>query len=246
MHKLFRKFICFALVAVLVLPAAVFAEEPAVAENVQTGVTYPDVQSALNGAAKGQTVRLLADTQAETVYVGSGKILDLNGCTLTAETVSASYSTTHIIDSQSSTGLLVVAAKEFALNGKNIQIPIREEAGVRFAPVAVKNQLTDVDENTKKYSFYFNMASAATILDDAVKNGAELTFQVKVSYTTASGLIVRQPFVINSTIMEQYIAAWDRTQINLTVRGVKNLKNVEFAVEVVSTGASGSSVTVSN
>lgn len=82
-RRLVSVFCSLAMCAAL-LPAAVLADDPAVAQMGDT--TYPTLQAAVNDAGADAVITLL-DNTAETVTVGAGKniTLDLNGKTVTGQ-----------------------------------------------------------------------------------------------------------------------------------------------------------------
>ena len=242
----FKRIISFILVVALMLPATVFAEGTAVAENVQTGTVYADLQTALENAEKGHTVKLLADIRSERVIVGVGQTLDLNGFTLTANLFSAPFTNTHVIDSQDSSGLLILTGS-YAFNRKNEQLPIWTSEGVRFAKVAIKEKLQPIDENTARYKFYLNMRSGDTIVDDILANGSSgtgITIRIRVRSMSKSGLGAEESFVLNDELVKGYVAAWDASMVILTVIGVANKVSVEYYAEVVSTAPNGTAVVI--
>ena len=220
-----------------------------VAVNMTTGETYTDLQAALNAAARGETVKLMKDFEMDDLYVGSSKTLDLNGKKLTVNNaLSASYTTTHIIDSSNGEGLLVVDGNvDVALNGKNSYLPVWTAEGVRFVTASFKELVTVVDENTTTYQFYLNMNSNDTILDEILANGSDgtgLVIRVKVTYTGASGMKATQYFELTSDMVESYVQRWDSIAAKLTVTGTAGRSNLEYSAEIVSTAPNGSSVVV--
>lgn len=242
----FKRLISLVLVVALVLPAAVSAEQSAVAENVQTGVLYADLQKALNSASKGHTVKLLADTNANNVFINPGRILDLNGFTLTANLISAPFVDSHIIDSQNSEGLLA-GIKDYAFNKKNQQLPVWTSEGIRFAEVAIKGQLQPLDANTARYKFYLNMRAEDTIIDDVLKNGSTgtgITIRVRVYCSYPNGMGAEMPFVMSDALVKQYVETWNNSMVILSVTGLANKKKVEFHAEIVSTAPNGTSVVI--
>ena len=220
-----------------------------VAVNMTTGETYTDLQAALNAAARGETVKLMKDFEMDDLYVGSSKTLDLNGKKLTVNNaLSASYTTTHIIDSSNGEGLLVVDGNvDVALNGKNSYLPVWTAEGVRFVTASFKELVTVVDENTTTYQFYLNMNSNDTILDEILANGSDgtgLVIRVKVTYTGASGMKATQYFELTSDMVESYVQRWDSIAAKLTVTGTAGRSDLEYSAEIVSTAPNGTSVVV--
>ena len=219
-----------------------------VAQNVQTGEVYTDLQEALNAAAKGQTVKLLQDVEAEDLYVGAGKTLDLNGRKLTVtSSLSASFTTSHIIDSSDCNGLLVIAEDTaVALNSQNAQLPVWTAEGARFVEIAYKQIVEDVadDAEAKKYRFYFNVADDS-VLPQLLTEDC-LTIRIKVSYTTASGMKAYQYFELTDELVAEYAAKWPNGTIDLTIRGAAGLQELSFTAQVVSTTADRRDVIISS
>ena len=213
------------------------------AVNVATGETYADLQAALTAAAKGETVKLLKDTEAEDIYVGSGKTLDLNGKKLTVTaSLSASFATTHIIDSSNGEGLLVVDGADVALNSKNAQLPVWTAEGVKFAEVAYKQKTETVNNNADavKYRFYFDVDANAALHELLTEDC--LTVRIKVNYTTASGMKAYQHFELTDALIAEYLE--QAGSIDLTLRGAAGLQDLIFTAEIVSVAPNGSSVII--
>ena len=217
-----------------------------IAVNKVTGESYADLQAALNAAAKGETVKLLKDTAAEEIRVGSGKTLDLNGKKLTVtESFSASFKSTQITDSANGAGLLVVNGADLALNTDNDYLPVWTDEGIRFVSVDFKKSAKATGENSAEYKFYLNMKSAETILDDLLKSGVTgVALRIKVSYTTASGMKATQYFQLSEANMQEYLEKWDSGMVTLNVNGIAGKQNVTFSAEIVSTLPNGTAVVV--
>ena len=216
--------------------------------NETTGESYATLQEALNATAKGQTVKLLKDVEAEDIYVGSGKTLDLNGKKLTINsTISASFTTTHIVDSSKGEGSLILAeGSEVALNSKNKQLPVWTSEGVKFVEIAYKQiaETVDGDAEALKYKFYFNVADDSILPQLIAGNTDSLTIRVKVNYTTASGMHAYQYFELNEDLMNKYVAKWPDGMVELTIRGTDGLQSLTFTAEIVSTAPNGASVVI--
>ena len=213
--------------------------------NETTGESYADLQAALSAAAKGETVKLLKDAEAEDIYVGAGRTLDLNGKKLTVtSSISAAYTTTHIIDSSNGEGLLVVDGAAVSFNKKNEQLPVWTAEGVKFVQVAYKQKVEAVadDASALKYRFYFDVADDS-ILPELLTEDC-LTIRIKVNYTTASGMNAYQYFELPAELVQQYAAKWPNGTVDLILRGAADLESLSFTAEIVSTAPNGSSVVI--
>ena len=227
------------------------------AVNEQTGESYGDLQAALNAAAKGETVKLLKDATAEDIYVGAGKTLDLNGNKLTITgSISASFTTTHIVDSSKGQGLLVVDGADVALNSKNEQLPLWTAEGVKFVTVTYAQALDFKDntgaanENVAYYRFAFEEKAAKTVLDNVLANGTDGTgvvIRIKADYVTADGVKGAQYFEYTSEMVKKYVNdgnGWDANMFTLYLSNVATLESLAFSAEIVSTATNGSNVVI--
>ena len=227
------------------------------AVNETTGESYTSVQAALNAASKGETVKLLKDATEEDVYVGVQKTLDLNGHKLTAETVSASFVTSYIIDSTNGEGLLAVDKANISLNSNNTQLPLWTEEGARFVNVSFVRGLGFQDKtgaansNVAYYRFAFNDLADDTILDEFLANGTEgtgISIRIKTTWTNASGTVT-QYFTLTSELVEKYAnwnGGWDRAMFAMYLTGVEGLENLSFTAEIVSTANPQATVVIAS
>ena len=228
--------------------------------NETTGESYESVQAALEAAAKGDTVKLLKDAIEEDVYVSAMKTLDLNGHKLTAETVSASFSTSHIIDSSNGKGLLVVDMENISLNSNNsnnTQLPLWTDEGARFVDVNFVRGLSYQDKtgaansNVAFFRFAFSDLAANTILDEYLINGTEgtcVSIRIKATWSNASGTVT-QYFTLSSDLVEQYAnwaTGWDRAMFAMYLTGVEGLQDLTFTAEIVSTANPQATVVVAS
>ena len=101
--------------------------------------TYATLEDAF-AAANGAAVALSGDLKVSDLVLPAKAVLNLNGYTLTAESIDATAPGASIIDTTGGEGLLVVNGDcEFAEN--NAQLPLFDEdaAGYRFFNVTVKS-----------------------------------------------------------------------------------------------------------
>ncbi len=147
-------------------------------------VAYLPIAEAM-AAGEGQTIQLMADTQAQDVILSSGMTLDLNGNTLTADSI-LTYSGNAVIDSSADAqGLLKINAENGnMISGDNSQLPVYDSAseGYRFFTVTV--ELVTVTGKTGTSPKYWFKIQAENIekFSDLALSGAKIQIQVKLSW----------------------------------------------------------------
>ena len=225
------------------------------AVNETTGESYATVQDALNAASKGDTVKLLKDAEEEDLYVGDYKTLDLDGHTLTAGTVAASFANSFIIDNTNGEGLLVVDKENIALNESNKQLPLWYAEGARFVNVSYlqaisyKDKTGAANEDVAYYRFAFADLAAKTILDEFLANGTEgtgISVRIKATWTNANGTVT-QYFTFTSELVEQYVVGgrgWDANMFKMYLSGVEDLSDLSFTAEIVSSANTEATVVI--
>ena len=215
-----------------------------VAYNLQTGVYYNTVQGALNAAAKNETVVMIADSTESFIFVGNNKTLDLNGYTLTAEIVSASFANSQIIDATNGEARLFVNKNDISLSENNAQLPLWsvDENGndyARFIDVTLGRALAYQNNGDRAYYRFAIMDKAAnTILDDYLAGGNScISIRVKITWTNSTGTVT-QYVDYNDELIQAYLnwqSGWDRAMFTLYLNGASTVTNLSFTAEVVST-----------
>ena len=187
---------------------------------------------ALAAAKSGNTVSLLADTTAGDVVVPAGVTLNLYGKTLTADSVSSAFEGAQIKDEKSSKnagGKLVCS--DVTVNEDNVFAPIYHEGAYHF-------QKFSLAENTEgnTYKFYFNDAVDSILLDDVWANGyegSELKLQLSATWSQ-NGVPQEASFDIDSSLVQQYAAAWEQNMFKLTITSdLTGIADLKFSVRVV-------------
>ena len=116
--------------------------------------SYATLEDAFN-AANGEAVALSGDLKVADLVLPEKAVLNLNGYTLTADSVDSIAPGASIIDTTGGEGLLIVNSDcEFAEN--NAQLPLLDEqaAGYRFFNVTVKSvAVTGKKSGAPKYWF---------------------------------------------------------------------------------------------
>ena len=221
------------------------------AVNTTTGEIFESVQAALNAAANGETVKLVADATEAVVFISAGKTLDLNGYTLTADLVAASFEGAAIIDSTNGKGLLKVEKDNLSLNEKNPQLPLWYAEGIRFVEASFAHKLTyQVDKDGKEgnmayYRFAFEQKELETILDDYLATGIStnnISIRVKASWKSTAGTVC-QYFTFSDELVQAYMNGWDGLAFRLYLTGVAGL-DITFTAEIVSAASAQTTVII--
>ena len=222
-----------------------------VAWNVNTGVEYETVETAVADAKAGETVQLLCDANATAFFVWSGITLDLNGYKLTAYGIAASFADANIIDSSdANTGLLVIPEKAFSYHVDNKQVVLKTDAGFRFVNAKMKQAL--VAEGSD-YRFWVGMdASTDMLIADLINQygAANLHIQIRtiVSWETDRGY-TSQKFCFKDQLVDEFIAACcadgGYTQaLWMKVLNANGLTNLAFTAQLVIMDANGNDLQI--
>ena len=226
-----------------------------VAWNVNTGVEYETVETAVAEAKAGETVQLLVNANANAFFVWGGITLDLNGYKLTANGIAASFTNANIIDSSAEgTGLLVVPENAFSFAKNNKQLIIKTDAGYRFAEIELLGALVPSGNN---YSFWVGLTdSSDDFVAEMIKNSAnastelKLQFRVEISWTGANGTIT-QSFRFRDDIAQKFADVYLQNGANgaglcMTIANASGLKDLTFRSQIVLLGADGEPIQTIN
>ena len=197
--------------------------------------TFATVTDALTAAKSGDTVLLLKDATATTVEVAAGVTLDLNGKNLTADTVTAGFAGSHVVDNVGTGKLVIDDLTGSSIHVDNDQLPIAVDGGYVFETIEFKQKQEAVDANTVTYKFYINSEAAKTMLDDAIKNGDAVTIQVYVTWNDG-GVPKYKTFALNAADLLAYGTNWDTKMVVLTITGVAGITDLVCTGQVVANG----------
>jgi len=224
------------------------------ATNTVTGEMYETVEQALAAAKSGETVKLLADSEANAFFVWGGITLDLNGYKLTSNGVAAMPEANIIDSSENSTGLLVVSEANFAYTRTNKQLIIKTDAGYRFADVELLGALVPAGNN---YTFWVGLTDdtdsfVAELIKDSANASTELNlqFRVEISWTGANGTIT-QSFRFRDDIAQEFATVYlqngaNGAGLNMTIANATGLQDLTFRSQIVVLGADGEPVQTIN
>ena len=212
-----------------------------VAKNEATGETFGSVSEALMAAAPGETVKLMANTEEDLVYVRANRTLDLNGFTITANDVATVNGANIVDNSAANTGLLVVNSDNVIISSTNAQLPVWNGTGYIFTDVDFSRaRVKDVTEDSFFFAFQpaFNAAAKALIQDGGENN--DISIEVRVSWNTDQGREYRN-LVFNESQIVTAISNPDGA-FTLTFSGFSALEiEGDITVEAIVKSGTGAS-----
>ena len=147
-----------------------------VAQNVETGKLYADLQTALFEAAAGNTVKILEDLTVHDITALTSGYLDLNGHMLETYTLSTGMSTHFIDSSEGNKGHLVVEKEGQTINPSNCDFPVyvsftaedgTVKDGYRFFDTILLQQLAPKFTEDEKTGSKFVSVTFRPIIQDA-------------------------------------------------------------------------------
>ena len=204
----------------MTLTPVVNAETAAAVVGDQYFLSVADalVYQAENGA---DCVTLNKDVQVEYLHLESNQILDLNGHTLTVDSIK-SYASSGIIDSsEKSTGVLVVKDEDgLMLDENNSQLPIYDaaEGGYRFFEISVKSvAITGKDGGNAKYWFKVSCENFDEIYK-LIQAGSELNklnITVRMTWNGGEATATADPALLNQWAAK-YAVSGDNFYITVT------------------------------
>ena len=203
---------------------------------VCNGVAYETLGEALAAATSGNKVVMLANVTMTTVTVPAGVFLDLYGYTLTADSVTAAFDGTRIMDSKGN-GLLAVLPENVTMVHAGNKLPVKTENGIQLAEVTYKRELSEVNENQYKFRFHFTQ-EAKSLLAQAMTEagGTDVKLIIKVFYKNAAGEDCVKTVEVSKELIDKYTSAWGKKQFVVTITGTKNITNLSCVVSVESIG----------
>ena len=186
----------------------------AVAKNENTGATYATLAEALNAAAAGETVVLVADTAESLVKVNAGVTLNLNGKYVTADNV---LSFGNIVDNNGAAD---------GLGGIKISNN-RNEAFVQLQKDNTYLPLYDAANGC--YRFYeFKLSVLKCVVND---NKTVLTYRMRLILSSVEAYKLLAD-TANSGITLSVALTWTGNE-NATIYTITNARIVEYANAVV-------------
>lgn len=193
--------------------------------------TYATLAAALAAAQADSTVSLAKDATAGAVAVPAGVTLDLNGKTLTADSVTAAFNETHVVDSK---GTGKIDSDSVSLMSNNEQLAVHHEGNVTLETLELAEDLA-INGTTGLYKFFIKNEAAATMLDDAIKAGQDVSLLVRVTWTKG-GVEKVKDFACSNTLLQEYASNWDEKMFTLTFSDLTDIENLACTVMVTSGG----------
>ncbi len=165
------------------LPGGKYGVEPAKGDVKLIGADGNVRYGSIADAIENETIQLYKDITVDGVYLRTGRTLDLNGWTLTAEYVQAN--TGRVIDSSDGKGKLIVSDETVTFNVDAEYLPLYDGTEYRFFEYKFelkKAEFTDSTKNVIKLNMwlYFSNLDAYDILIEHADgaHGIDLRFIV--------------------------------------------------------------------
>ena len=169
---------------------------------------YETLAEAVDAAKSGETIVLKKDAQAEKLILWGGVTLDLNGRTLTVDSI-LTFKTANVVDSSAdSKGLLKINdADGNMIRENNAQLPVYDKAlgGYRFFAVTVNSHtITGKESATPKYWFTIDVGNFDQLYA-LYQAGADLRIQALLTWTQLGGDMVCATY---ATADMQFTSQW--------------------------------------
>lgn len=241
MKRVFALVLCFCMVLASV-PAAMAAETGSVRlQENGTATYYSTVEEALAAAESG-TVTLLQDMTAGRVFVPKGVTLNLNGCTLTSETVVVFEG---LVTDGQNTGKIVVDRGMLKIVGDNnglLPVWNPDEACYTFGSASYQQMLNVAkDKSYAQYIFIpnFDAETVSLLADGGADNGVAITVQLswdngacKQTYTFPEDMV--------QTVYSSFKNGVAGKVFQLTVSGIAGIE--DMTVQAVAESAAGGAI----
>ena len=203
-------------------------EEETVAQNITTGTKYTTLSTALSEAKSGETVELLEDCSDDFVMITTGRTLDLNGKTLTADYV-AGFNGSNLIDSSGHNGLL--ASSNVILNKDNSQMPVKTDEGYKFLTITQSQSIVDQGDPDILYlrtrPYFMSPAIGHQFFGDGMSDNG-ISIEARLTYTNSQGSSSNTFFTYNDTHASSvYNGGTPSVRFYVRFTGVSTLQNVK-------------------
>lgn len=223
------------------MSAADYVPEPIGKDFItdSAGNHYYSIEAALASVKSGDTISLLDNVTTGDLILPYGVSLDLNGYTLTADSV-LTYRSNGIIDSSENvSGLLKIKEAEGnMISADNVQLPVYDHTadGYRFFSVAVfSHTVTGKNANTPKAWFKIQAENMAQLYN-LISSGSEMEIKLKMTWdgqTEETYAVATLAFT--QTWADKYYAK-SNVYVTVTLEDIQDLKNVTVTPCVAANG----------
>lgn len=203
-----------------------------VAANTATEKRYSTVDSALQEALEGETVKLIADVETDMLTVFAGKKLDLNGNELKVGYV---VSFGDIVDSsEENSGRLVVSKDKFMVQKANAELPVWDGDAYVFT------QLRDINVGITaegKYAFQPLFAAGDIDLLETGMENSGISVMLRLRWGNEDG-VRHQDFVYNNEMVQKFLHSYEdgenKYKFMFTLALTNALDNLSASVVIAS------------
>jgi len=116
----------------------------------------------------------------------------------------------------------------------NKQLAVHHEGNVTLETLELAEDLA-TNGTTGLYKFYIKNEAAATMLDDAIKAGEEVSLFVRVTWTKG-GVDKYNDYACSNILLQEYAGNWDDKMFTLTFSDLTDIENLACTVMVTSGG----------
>lgn len=202
---------------------------------------FASLEEALTAAVSGNTVTLLDDVSAGDVILSNGVNLDLNGFTLTADSV-LTYSSSAIIDTSENVSGLLKINDEYGnmISKDNVQLPVYDNAtdagGYRFFAIDVDScAFTGKKSGEPKYWFRIKAEKFAPLYE-LICADSEIVIKVKLTWDGQEDSTYAVADMSFTKMWADHYNANNDIYITVTATDIEGLENLKLIPVITSGG----------
>lgn len=193
------------------------------------GNEYYSLEDALSAVKMGDTISLMSDVTAEDLILPFCVSIDLNGYTLTVDSI-LTYSSNAIVDSSETvSGLLIINNVDGnMLSDDNVQLPVYDHAsgGYRFFAInVISHAVTRINTNAPKVWFKIQ-AENFEQLYDLISAGSEMSIKLKMTWDGQTEETYAVADLAFTKLWADSYCANQNVYVTVTMDGLEGITNV--------------------